>query len=806
MKAVLGAGARAHRAAAVALLLLPLAVFAPAVFGGRVFFERDILFYWHPHIETAVRAIAGGAWPTWAPEVVFGRPLLADPNLQLLYPPTWLNLLMSPAAYYTLYAVAHCWLAGAGLLLLARACGTSTVAAALGGALFAASGPLLSSVNLFHHFAGAAWMPWVLLAVSRALAVPTTGSAALLGLAGAGQALAGSADMALLTVVAALLQGAVHVFDGGPAWRTRLLAATRVGLPAVAFAASLAAVQWLPALFLLSGAARGGQDLAVSTTWSVHPASLADVWFPRLVAGLPLHAAGRAALFDGRAPLLASVYLGIASAPLVGLALAGPAHALKRWALPAFACFVVGALGRHTVLYGLVASVPPFSLLRYPAKLMLAAALFWSLLAARGLDVWCAEWTAATRRGARITLAVGAAVVFACGVGALHLWRSPAALSAWAAGAAPRAAAVLALGGATLALALFLLALRAARAAAPAWLTASVCALAVLDVALAGRTVNRLGPPEIWRYQPPAAAYVRAAAPEGRLYVRQETRDRLDAALLRGPGGWDSPEGWAIGSYDLVVPPTGARWRIAGSYDGDFTGLATQALTVFTLVVPKLADHPLSLKLLRAAGVTHVTSLGEQPMFGLRESAAFPSVFSRPVRVYEVPDPLPRAYTVGGARTAATYNEAMAALAEDTLDPRREVILPAGTAVHPPAPGFAGTAVVTSRRADRLDVDVELSAPGWLVLLEASDPGWRARVDGTSTPVLTANALFRAVPVPAGRHRVELEYHPPGLRAGLALSAGGLAAMLATAAARRDRVPAAWSWWAGLTRSGGAAR
>jgi uncharacterized membrane protein YfhO len=48
-------------------------------------------------------------------------------------------------------------------------------------------------------------------------------------------------------------------------------------------------------------------------------------------------------------------------------------------------------------------------------------------------------------------------------------------------------------------------------------------------------------------------------------------------------------------------------------------------------------------------------------------------------------------------------------------------------------------------------------------------------VDERPTPVLVANGLFRAVAVPQGAHHVELRYRPPGLRAGLVLSALAIA-------------------------------
>ena len=62
-----------------------------------------------------------------------------------------------------------------------RALGLGPVPASVAGALWTASGPLLSAVNLFHHFAGAAWIPWVLLVLVRALHAPGLRSGVLLG-------------------------------------------------------------------------------------------------------------------------------------------------------------------------------------------------------------------------------------------------------------------------------------------------------------------------------------------------------------------------------------------------------------------------------------------------------------------------------------------------------------------------------------------------------------------------------------------------------------------------------------------------
>ena len=60
-------------------------------------------------------------------------------------------------------------------------------------------------------------------------------------------------------------------------------------------------------------------------------------------------------------------------------------------------------------------------------------------------------------------------------------------------------------------------------------------------------------------------------------------------------------------------------------------------------------------------------------------------------------------------------------------------------------------------------------------------PDWLAHVDGRAERVERANLLFRAVPIPAGRHRAQLSYRPRGLLAALAVSAGAALAGLAAA-------------------------
>ncbi|HYN04852.1 MAG TPA: hypothetical protein VE359_20545 [Vicinamibacteria bacterium] len=203
---------KADRLAFLALTLLVVALFRESVLQGGVFYKRDIHLIWHPQVEGFVRAVFSGALPLWDPSPAFGQPLLADPAMQILYPPTWLNLLVRPWTYYTLFAFGHVLLSGLAFHALARRWGLGAGAALAGACAWVLSGPFLSLVDLWHHFASAAWIPAVFLAAERAVESRRARDALVLGFAIGLQVLAGSADVCAMTLAAlAVWVALVHV-------------------------------------------------------------------------------------------------------------------------------------------------------------------------------------------------------------------------------------------------------------------------------------------------------------------------------------------------------------------------------------------------------------------------------------------------------------------------------------------------------------------------------------------------------------------------------------------------------------------
>jgi hypothetical protein len=139
------------------------------------------------------------------------------------------------------------------------------------------------------------------------------------------------------------------------------------------------------------------------------------------------------------------------------------------------------------------------------------------------------------------------------------------------------------------------------------------------------------------------------------------------------------------------------------------------------------------------------------------------------VKIYENLDALPRAFVVPQAVSVADDAEALAAMRAAFFNPARTVVLNDEKNV-----GQIGnlpyTADITSYEAERVVVETNGASAGWLVLTDAWYPGWRATVDGQPVEIKRADILFRAVPVPAGRHRVEFVFAPMSVWVGAIIS------------------------------------
>lgn len=774
---------RPDRWAVAALCVLVIWLFREFLFEGGVFFRRDIHLVWHPQVEGFVRTVLAGSWPLWDPSPSFGQPLLADPGAEVLYPLTWLNLILRPWIYYTVFAFSHVLLASLGLYALARHWRLSRPAALVAAGLWTVSGPLLSCLDLWHHLASACWIPIVFLAGDVAFETGRAKQGLWLGLAFAAQILAGSADMCALTLLAL----SAWVLVAHVRWRRELWAANRklvlTAALAATVAASLSAGVWAPALDVLLRSDRSHFPLEVRSYWSVHPLGLLEILIPGLWSGLPLAPGWRARLFESREPLLASLYLGLPALGLVAAAVSASSHRARRFLVTLGLAAVLVALGRHGPFYNLlVLLVPPLRILRYPMKAMILASFSWCLLGGLGFEVWRARDVVSRRRWVwSVTLPAVALLLVTAGVAVSARYFPGVWQAATVVEAVPSAAAALFRPAvrfaiaASLAAVLVLLTLARLRLGHPA-IAVAIGVLAVGDLAAFHRHPSLAAPRELYTVRPPVLAALGDLG-KTRVYsydysVAGKSQHYLGRSyahvLRRMPEGWSPEASSALGMQMSLVPQTAGRWGIRQSFEVDYRGLFPAPLSQLTLFLRGTEETPFHLRLLRMGAVTHVIALHSRGLEDLRLVQTVPSLFDDPIRVYAVPDTLPRTYVVGASR-GVDGSAAFGALVDPTFDPAREVVLSPGPSSAAP-PSFSGRSWIVEERPDHLRIEAEATAPGWVVLADTFDPGWKATVDGRPSPVLRANVAFRAVAVAGGRHVVEYAYRPLAALLGLGLS------------------------------------
>jgi hypothetical protein len=775
---------------AVALSALLAVVYAPLL-AGKVIYNRDVLRFLYP-IRWFVRdSLERGDPPWWTPHVGLGHSMLADPQAALFYPVNLLHLIGPLPLMVMLVAWLHLLWGAAGMACVARAFRLGRSAALVAGLAWALSGYVTSLLTNGARLPAAAWIPWQVffsVRVAHAARVQTgrLRAVAWLGLAGAMGLLAGDLFVAAMGQLLGLALGAAALLADGrsarrerplvyPAARFAWLSALALGLSALS-----SAVAVVPAARALAGTERsGGLAAATAAAGSLHPLRLAELASPEAFARawyVNPRAAWVAAYLDG-APLSLSVYVGgsvlvllaLAFAPMRRRPAAEPAAASdgavggEPSRLGAVAIAIVGlgfllvALGQHTPLFAMLrAALPPLAYMRAPEKWLLAVVPCLALLAGLGAQ----RLTSAAPRpswtwglcvpGLILLLALLAPVMF------------PPDLAAFV-----RRGAWHGLFAALLVGVAWPLARRG-----PGLAGAYLLLLVTLDLALATTLSVRFAGDEALR-RPALAAQIQPSAhprlPFPRLYRGSKVLlsasagaglDSDDATLETMRDNLSVPLGIAIlPGYGVAIPPALPALLAQGRVD------ALRVLgTEYLLLSSPKGDAKLP------DGLTLV-------------STALPGV-----RLYRVERVLPRVFVTFAARRRPT-----AELAGHILDP--EVV--------------AGKAVLLDERQRWNGVEADGAAPlpchldeftnlkvratcdtpaaGLAVVVEQHAAGWSATVDGAPAPLLLANAVLRAVPVPAGKHVVAMVFAPPGLRTGILLSLLGLLATVVLLLAPRLR-------------------
>lgn len=768
-------------------------LFHASLLGRGVFYYRDILQNYRPLLATLRTAIGSARLPWWNPYLGLGQPLMANPNYLILHPNSFL-LAFFPVDYSTTLSILlGTALALAGTFALLRDLEYSRVSSLTGACAFGLSGLFLSLGNLPNLLASASWLPLCLLLLRRFWRRPSAfrGLAAALGTG----LLCISAEVA--TLFAFGLIGAAMTLHGeqGKQPEERFPAAGRRLWQLVwiwVAGALIAAVQWLPFTELLSRSRRGeGFIYEIAAKWSFHPIRFLEFLVPGLFGnptsvdirenwGLDFFATGF--------PFFLSVYVG----PLVILLAIGclvkRPSPMEKALLGAILASLLLALGSHTPLHAfLYSGIPGFDTIRYPVRFLLGAQLALAILAARGLDKVFLSGSGergggrsmqAIRWGSLTAVIISLLLVLSGGTGSISRVLAARMVSPAVADRVltPLEGAFRSgiLRVAMLCAATYLVLYLYRRGRLGRSLSAgSILLILGVDLFLANRGVNPIEPPDFYAQPLPIVSFLRAQGGE----YRVQREERPDGVRIRMP---DPSVSWGY-AWDRATlsraTPMEFGIRMGYGKRTDYLDLARPAR--FYQRAGEL-DGGDRVRLLCRSGVKFLLSYRDLSGWnGLREVASLGARSDPPIRLYELPCAMPRAYAVGGVRLVETPEEAFELMVSDRFDPSTVVALEStGEQAGFPVPASIPCRVVVDEPG-RVEMEVRAAQPGYAVLLENRYPGWKAWVDGKESSIHAANGLFQAVAVPAGNHRVRFEYRPryllrSGLLSFLGLVLGGV--------------------------------
>jgi len=698
-----------------------------------------------PAAEFLKRSLARGQFPFWDPYTGGGTPLFAALVPAYLFPPGLLVVLLGNGSIVrNAYLLALIAASGVLTYRLLRGRGVAWEAALAGGAAFAFSGAVIQTVPLALG-QPVAFFSLPLLATAYLCERPSRRRAAVFAAAAAFVALA-SFPPILAQVFGACVAYVLAAAALGPARDRAAAAGWFVAGSAVALA--VVAVAYVPALLALADAPQlaGVYDYAAMHTlgWS-HVFQLLS---PVIDGGAEVYANPALAETGGQH----LYYTGVVPLLLGMLGLLSPAdprvRPLKIAVIVAGGLALAKVFGSPAVQW--VALVPGLRTLHYSSYFGILGAYAISILAALGVDAIVAK-----RAGRMAFLASGAAVAVMLIV--LRVYAASQHVEyhseGWRWIADFRLLVLFAiLAGAS--------AILAARRPSPRGLALAALLLVLAIEGVANASYPRQRRWNIWRHPPQYVQTITELGSGGR--VQPMPLYPANTGAVYGHPMLDS--------LTVLNSP-----RVHELYKHYFH----EEIGHFLIQTDRFAPE----RVLDAANIEYFPVMTNQPI-QLEEARrrGYAVVFEDElVRLIRRPS-RPRYFFTSDYRVMPP-GEALEALPQ----------VPSGAVVIERRPSFfplAGPLVpVRVVRFDLNEVEIAVDAPrdGLLYCSESRMQGWTATIDGRDAPILAADYAFRAVEVPQGAHTVRFRYRPPGLIAGLLLSAAGLTALLSCLLVPRRR-------------------
>jgi len=126
--------------------------------------------------------------------------------------------------------------------------------------------------------------------------------------------------------------------------------------------------------------------------------------------------------------------------------------------------------------------------------------------------------------------------------------------------------------------------------------------------------------------------------------------------------------------------------------------------------------------------------------------------------VFEYEDALPRAFLSSSYQIVTEDSKITQSLFSPGFNRKETLILEHKPGIEPEKGD--GTISIESYKPNEVIINTGSSVDKLLFLSDVYDKGWKATIDGKSTPIYRADYDFRAVALPKGNHVVHFYYQP----------------------------------------------
>lgn len=691
----------------------------------NTFPQSDQADSFHPWQVFIGETLRDGELPLWNPHSFAGVPFLTNGQNGALYPPrAVLSLVTSAAWVHDLLSLINVTLAGLAMLAFLRVLRLGWLPSLFGALAWEFNSYTMGWLQLESVGPLVACLPAALACAHRAHERRSIGWASAAGAALAMGALGGTLSLVVVTYVVALgYLGAVTLASciRERNWRLSAFGAIRVAV-ACLVGLLLPAIVLLPTFLEAHAGGRAPIPFdALRQAFAIPWRSLLRDWFLP-----PLLPAGEATLNNQ----LAFAGTAVAAFSVFGFFCRRQGVVLGRCLVVVGALLVAGSPATQA-LYGVI---PGLSFVKPLGRLFFVFVFGVTILAALALDTtmtaitdrlkrrWPTRGTAFALAGAPTVVALAAIVLIVI---------NTSQLLTFARGVNPPFQP------------------RSSRYLYPT--TPAIAALSRTMAADPAEAPGRLLPLESVDREGTKSAHV--------FYASQHMVFGLDSAA-----GYESliPQRTVALSRFLAGEPASraATERLQVGYIGSYSSSTTRLALLPRLGITAIITPP---------------SITADPYFQSqrqREIGAELQYSGKDGSVYSIRGVQPRAWFVTRAVHARSATEALKRFTVPAFPFREAVVLesPIDIDTNRPRGKPPSSVELTSLGPNSYKVAVKSQTPGWLVLANSFDRGWRARANGKRAPLLRANFAFSAVRLQSGETQVSLSYTPPGFELGRLLT------------------------------------